>query len=85
MSSDSKADLICDEEIAEAFRLVLKYQFATSPDDLMLRASRLFGFQAMHSLTAGRLRIVLALLVEEGVLEAKANGMVQIRSQPDGA
>jgi hypothetical protein len=71
-----KADLICDEEIAEAFRLVLKYQFATSPEDLVLRASRLLGFQAMHAQTAGRLRTVLKGLVERGELEEKANGMI---------
>lgn len=71
-----KADLICDEEIVEAFRLVLKYQFATSPEDLVLRASRLFGFQAMHAQTAGRLRVVLKVLVERGELEEKANGMI---------
>jgi very-short-patch-repair endonuclease/DNA polymerase III delta prime subunit len=71
-----KADIICDEEIAEAFRLVLKYQFATSPDDLVLRASRLFGFHAMHAQTASRLRAVLKGLIEKGELEEKANGMV---------
>lgn len=71
-----KADLICDEEIAEAFRLVLKYQFATSPDDLITRASRLFGFQAIHAQTAGRLKSVLSALIERGEFMERANGMI---------
>lgn len=75
-----KAELICDEEIAEACRIVLKYQFATSPDDLVTRASRLFGFQAVHAQTAARLRAVLSALIERGELAEKDNGMVHLPS-----
>lgn len=76
-----KAELICDEEIAEAFRIVLKYQFATSPDDLITRASRLFGFQARHAQTAARLRAVLLELIERGELAEKDNGMIHFASE----
>lgn len=50
-----KVDLICDEEIAEVMRLVLKHQFATSPDNLITQTARLFGFQALHNATATKL------------------------------
>jgi very-short-patch-repair endonuclease/DNA polymerase III delta prime subunit len=71
-----KVDLICDEEIAEAMRLVLKHQFATSPDDLITQTARLFGFQALHNATGMKLREVLEGLIGGGELEQKSNGMI---------
>jgi very-short-patch-repair endonuclease/DNA polymerase III delta prime subunit len=71
-----KVEFICDEEIAEALRLVLRYQFATSRADLVKRASKLFGFQSLHAQSAARFEDVLQKLLAQGELEEKANGLV---------
>lgn len=77
-----KVELICDVEIAEAMRLVLKHQFATSPDDLIIQTARLFGFQAVHNTTVMKLRGVLDELIGVGEFEQKSNGMVHFARDP---
>ncbi|MGH7808590.1 MAG: DUF3320 domain-containing protein, partial [Thermodesulfobacteriota bacterium] len=71
-----KIDLICDEEIAEAVKLVLKYQHGTLPDDLIVQASRLLGVQATRSETFSRISSVIEKLKVEGLLREMPNGMI---------
>lgn len=76
--SPAKIELICDEEIAEALKLVLKQQFATMPDDLIVQSSRVLGFKATSEGIAGRIRIVIDKLVKQGDLKPLSNGMVDL-------
>ncbi len=69
-------DMICDEEIAEAIKFVLKTQFATSPDQLTVSSCRLLGIRAAHSRATERVRMVLQSLLAVGTLRALPNGMV---------
>ncbi|MGH7801035.1 MAG: DUF3320 domain-containing protein [Thermodesulfobacteriota bacterium] len=71
-----KIDFICDEEIAEAIKLVLKYQHATLPHELIIQTSRLLGIQATRSETFSRIESVIEKLKVEGVLQQRPNGMI---------
>lgn len=55
----ARIDLICDQEIAEAIKLVLRTQFATSRNDLITAASRRLGILATSEATSGRIERVL--------------------------
>ncbi len=74
----ARIDLICDEEIAEALKLVLKHQFDTLPDDLIVRSSRLLGIQATHETTSKRIKIVIRTLVDGGQIQEMPNGMLHL-------
>lgn len=76
--SPTKIELICDEEIAEAVKLVLKHQFATMPDDLIVQSSRILGFKATSEGVASRIRTVIGKLVEMGELKSLSNGMIDL-------
>lgn len=73
-----KIELICDEEIAAAIRMVLKRQFATVRGELIVQSSRLFGFQATSEGTANRISNVMSKLILSGELEELPNGMVHL-------
>ena len=74
----ARVHLICDEEIAEALKLVLKHQFDTLPNDLIVQASRLLGIQAIHGATSRRIEIVIRKLVDEGQFQQMPNGMIHL-------
>jgi len=71
-----KIDLICDEEIGEAIKWVLKQQFATVLDDLVIETSRRFGLQATRADAFDRIKAIVLKLIETGVLVQKTNGMI---------
>jgi superfamily I DNA and/or RNA helicase len=71
-------DLICDEEIATAVKLVLKLQHATLPQDLITQTSRLLGIKAISSAVAERIRTLLDTLVQRGELQHIPNGMIHL-------
>jgi superfamily I DNA and/or RNA helicase len=73
-----RIEYICEEEIAEAIRAVLRAQFATIPDDLVQESSRLLGIQATREHTAERIRKVIGVLMNKGELEGLPNGMIQL-------
>ncbi|MBN1687981.1 MAG: DUF3320 domain-containing protein, partial [Candidatus Omnitrophica bacterium] len=70
-------EYIADEEISEAIKIVLKHQFATITDDLVVQSSRLLGFQATHEPTSKKIGEVITGLIRDGVLEQMANGMIK--------
>ena len=74
----ARIHLICDEEIAEALKLVLKHQFDTLSNDLIVQASRLLSIQAIHDTTSRRIEIVIRKLVDEGQLQQMPNGMIHL-------
>lgn len=73
----AKIDLICDEEIAEAIKLVLKSQYATQPTDLITRTSRLLGIQATSSAVAERVKTIIERLLDQEELRQMPNGMIR--------
>jgi hypothetical protein len=73
-----RLELICDEEIAEALAMVLRQQFATRPEDLVTRASRLLGFQLTSEGVAARIRTVMEDRLAVGALAMQPNGMVDL-------
>ncbi len=70
--------LICDEEIQEAVKLVVRYQSATLPDDLATQASRLLGIQSTSAGARERIEAVIRSLLESGILRELQNGMVDL-------
>lgn len=76
-------DFICDEEIAESVRIVLRHQFATMISDLIVRSSRLLGFQAMHDKATTRINRVIRGLIDKGELHQMANGMMHLVESKD--
>ncbi len=74
----AKIALICDEEIAEAVKLVVGYQSATLPDDLATQASRLLGMQSTSAGARERIEGVIAGLLRAGVLREEQNGMIDL-------
>jgi very-short-patch-repair endonuclease len=69
-------ELICDEEIAEAVKLVLKTQFATILDDLIVRTCRILGIQATRTEVADRISKIIKKLIHNKMLQKMPNGMI---------
>ena len=76
----AKIELICDEEIAEAVKIVLKKQFSTPLDELIVQTSRLLGFQATRVTVSKQIREVVCALIEKGDLQHLSNGMINLNS-----
>jgi superfamily I DNA and/or RNA helicase/very-short-patch-repair endonuclease len=77
-SSDppAKINLICDEEIAEAAKIVIRTQFASPMPEIVRQTSRLFGIKVTRGATAKRIEDVVQKLVDQGELEIQSNGMI---------
>lgn len=75
-SFPAKIELICDEEISEAIKLVIKAQHATSPDELAIQTSRLFGIKSTSEMVAERINNVINSLIEMKKLKKLSNGML---------
>lgn len=73
-----RMDLICDEEVMEAARLVLKQQFDTPLPDLVVQVSRVLGFQATREGTVEWIEKIISKMVEAGELAPLPNGMLHL-------
>jgi very-short-patch-repair endonuclease len=71
-----RIEFICDEEIGEAAKLVIKHQFSTAPEDLVVKTSRVLGIQATRNETSKRIRGIILKLVKKGELVEMPNGML---------
>ncbi len=76
-----KIDMICDEEIAEAIKIVLKCQFRTAREELAKVTARSFGIHAVHETTSNRILKVVDKLLQAGVLRKTEMGMVDLREE----
>lgn len=76
-----KIEYISDAEIEEAIKMVLEFQFDTKLEDLIIKSSRLFGFQATSSDVAKKLESVIHKLVRKGVLKLSSDEMLYFSSQ----
>ncbi|OPY28851.1 MAG: hypothetical protein A4E27_00259 [Methanobacterium sp. PtaU1.Bin242] len=73
--------LICDEEIAEAIKMVIRQQFATPPDELKKQVANLFGIKVVRAATGDRINSMIKELIKNGNLEETANGMINLTSK----
>jgi hypothetical protein len=74
----AKINLICDEEIAEASKIVIKTQFASPMAEVVKQTSRLFGIKVTRGATAKRIEGIVQQLVTDGELELQSNGMINL-------
>ena len=74
----AKINLICDDEIAEASKIVIRTQYASPMAEVVRQTSRLFGIKVTRGTTAKRIEGVIQQLVENGELEIQSNGMINI-------
>jgi len=72
----AKINLICDDEIAEAAKMVIRTQFASPMAEVVRQTSRLFGIKVTRGATAKRIEGVVQQLVKDGELEIQSNGMI---------
>ena len=74
----AKINLICDDEIAEASKIVIRTQYASPMAEVVRQTSRLFGIKVTRGATAKRIEGVIQQLVENGDTEIQSNGMINI-------
>jgi hypothetical protein len=75
----ARIDLISDEEIGECVKEVLRLQFATHHDDLVIAASRRLGIQSTSEATATKVaEIILRLQTADELIDA-GDGMLRLR------
>ncbi|MGB7968810.1 MAG: DUF3320 domain-containing protein [Methanobacterium sp.] len=72
----AKINLICDDEIVEAAKIVIRTQYASPMAEVVKQISRLFGIKVTRGATAKRIETIVQQLVEEGDLEIQSNGMI---------
>ncbi len=72
----AKINLICDDEIAEAVKIVIRTQYASPMAEIIKQTSRLFGIKVTRGATAKRIEGVLQQLIDDGELEVLSNGMI---------
>ncbi len=72
----AKINLISDEEIAKAVKIVLNTQFASPMAEIVKQTSRLFGIMVTRGATAKRIEGIVLELLENGELELQSNGMI---------
>ena len=72
----AKINLICDDEIVEAAKIVIRTQYASPMTEIVKQTSRLFGIKVTRGATAKRIEGIVQQLVEEGELEIQSNGMI---------
>ena len=72
----AKINLICDDEIVEAAKIVIRTQYASPMTEIVKQTSRLFGIKVTRGATAKRIEAIVQELVEDGELEIQSNGMI---------
>jgi len=73
-----KIEFICEEEIIEALKLVIKNQHASTKEDLAIQASRLLGFQATRAETYSKIESIINKQLDDNKLVLKQNGMIDV-------
>jgi len=74
----AKINLICDDEIAEAVKIVIKTQYASPMDEIIKQTSRLFGIKVTRGTTAKRIKKVVEKLIDNNELEIQSNNMINL-------
>ncbi len=66
------------EEIVEAVKIVLKHQFSTPLEDLVVQTARVLGIRALHSPGANRIGRIIRTLLKKGVLKGGAGSGISL-------
>jgi hypothetical protein len=74
----AKMDIISEEEIAAAVKMVLELQYATQIDELVREVSRLFGGKVARSSAIKRIKGVIKDLIQEKEIEERPDGMIDV-------
>lgn len=76
--SKPKIEWICEEEIAEAMKLVLTSQGAITPEALIKEAAKLFGYKSTRKAITQRINPLLKKFFQKGIFQLAASGMVKL-------
>jgi very-short-patch-repair endonuclease len=71
-------DLISEDEIQEAIKMVIKNQYATATDELIRQVSRLFGIKITRGKTTARIQSVIDDMKKVGEIEERPDGMLDV-------
>lgn len=74
----AKMDLISEEEIGAAVKIVLESQYATQIDELVREVSRLFGAKVTRGPAITRIKGVIKDLTSQGEIEERPDGMIDL-------
>ncbi len=75
-----RIDLISDEEIEVAIKMVIENQFATEQQDLITQVARLLGFKTTRGNISKRVDTLIKKLLSDEELVKKPNGMIDFPS-----
>lgn len=73
-----KMELISPEEISIAIGMVLEFQYATEPDELIREVVKLFGAKIARGPAIIRINTVIKDLISQGVVEKRLDGMIDL-------
>ena len=73
-----KIEWICDEEIAEAMKLVITIQGAIPRAALIAESAKLFGYKSVRKVVVQRMKPILEKLIKVGTFQILSNGMVNL-------
>ena len=73
-----KIEWICNEEIAEAMKLVVTTQGAISRSALIAESAKLFGYKSVRKVVVQRMKQVLDQLVKADPLQILSNGKIYL-------
>ena len=71
-----KIEWICDEEIAEAMKLVITIQGAIPRNALIAESVKLFGYKSVRKIAVQQMKPILDKLIKIGTFQILSNGMV---------
>jgi len=72
-------DWICDQEISEAIDYILRHQYATTKDDLILSTLKIFGLMRRTDKANSKINNVIENKIQTRALEVLPNGKVDFR------
>jgi len=74
-------ELICDEEIGEAIKYILRTQYATKLDELVVQTARILGIKSTRSNVEKRIRAVMGWLLNSSIVETDSEGKIKINQE----
>jgi hypothetical protein len=72
---------ICNEEINQAINLILKQQFATTKDDLIMQTLKIFGLKRQTEKAVLKISNVIDNKIKTTELEVRKDGMIDFRKE----
>ncbi len=73
-----RIERICNAEIREAMKMTITSQGAIFEDALITESAKLLGYKSTRSQVSERMAQLLAQLINEGIFQKSANGMINL-------